>query len=223
MMFKKRKAVWLLGSVILMMLVTSAFAQEISVTTVKARPGSTVKVALQGPGDGIAGINFTILFDHTILSNPTVSIEAGSLAEGFLLDQNVPSDGELRAVIYPETGNPVPTFTAGSGTICNISFDVAAGATICSESALNLVDLLPPPGDEGTPEQCGVSNASGESITSTYTFADGAIQITRPGDFNNDGSVNIVDYGMLAAGWGTTYNIVHYGQLAANWLQSCTY
>lgn len=216
MMFKKRKAVWLLGSVILMMLVTSAFAQQISVTTVKARPGSTVKVALEGPGDNIAGINFTITYDNTVLSNPQVSIEAGSLAESFLLDQNVPQDGEVRAVIYPESGEPVPTFTAGSGTICNISFDVAPGATICTPVTLDLAD--------GTvPEQMGISNAAGESITSSYTFVDGAVQVTRPGDFNNDGAVNIIDYGMLAAGWGTTYTIVQYGQLAANWLQSCTF
>jgi hypothetical protein len=220
MMFKKRKAVWLLGSVILIMLVTSAFAQQISVTTVKARPGSTVKVAIQGPGDGIAGINFTILFDHTVLTNPTVSIEAGSLAEGFLLDQNVPSDGELRAVIYPESGDPVPTFTAGSGTICNISFDVAAGATICSTKALSFpgFDPEPPPG-----EQLGVSNAAGDSITSSYTFANGAVQVTRPGDFNNDGFVNIIDYGMLAAGYGSTYLLPQYGQLAANYGLSCTF
>ena len=215
-MFKKRKAVWLLGSVILIMLVTSAFAQEISVTSVMARPGSTVKVALQGPGDGIAGINFTITYDHTVLSNPQVSIESGSLAEGFLLDQNMPQDGEVRAVIYPESGDPVPTFATGSGTICNISFDIAIAATICTPVTLDLAD-------GSVPEQMGISNAAGESITSSYTFADGAVQVTRPGDFNNDGAVNIVDYGMLAAGWGTTYTIIEYGQLAANWLQNCTF
>jgi len=36
------------------------------------------------------------------------------------------------------------------------------------------------------------------------------------GDFNNDGEVNLLDYNVLVAGFGTTYNLLDYNHLVAN-------
>jgi len=38
-------------------------------------------------------------------------------------------------------------------------------------------------------------------------------------DFNNDGSINLLDYNLLKAGFGTTYNLLDYNTLRSQWGQ----
>ena len=213
-MIKKRKVVWLLGSVLLL-LAASAFAQtDITIGQVMGAPGRSATVQITGTGDDIAGVNFTITYDSAVLSNPVVAIPTGALSEGFLLDQNVPQDGEVRAVIYPESA-PIPTFTTGAGVIAEITFDIAQGATQCTPSAVEW--------DLGTPTDplTGVSDENGSSITGDYNFVTGQIQTTIPGDFNADGSVNLSDFTILVAGWGVDYSLSDFTLLVANWNTSC--
>ncbi len=223
-MFRKGRVVQLL-CVISMLMIVSAFAQgTISVTKqggaagpAMGAPGKkAVKLEVRGPGDDIAGMNFTIQYDADFLENPKASL--GTLSStGFSIDQFVVAPGEFRVIIFPSSAAPIPTFTAGEGVMANLEFDVKSVTTgFCTS-----VNLILAKGTQNDVELIGISNAAAESITDQYTTQDGAIKVTRPGDFNSDGNVNIQDYGMLAAGWGTVYNIVNYGQLAANWLQNC--
>ena len=210
-MMKKGKGVGIL-SIVILLLATSAFAQTVNVKDVKGAPGATVTTQLEcTDGGDMSGINFTITYDPAILTNPQVSL--GDLADGFTLDQNVPTAGELRAVIYPPSA-PVENFKDQAGAIANIAFTVANDATECASTNLTLAD-----GSE--PEKMGVSDKTGVSTTGNYTLQSGTFEVTMAGDFNGDGNVNIFDYGMLAAGWGTTYNIFDYGKLAANWGKTC--
>lgn len=39
---------------------------------------------------------------------------------------------------------------------------------------------------------------------------------SRPGDFNSDGKVNLLDYNLLVSGYGTSYNLTHYNLLVAH-------
>jgi len=208
MISKKRNAVWLPG-VLLLLLATMAFSQVIEVTDIKCAVGKKATAKLQGPGDDIAGINFTIIYDSAQLLNPQVTL--GALASGFTLEQNIPTPGELRAVIYSD---PVATFATGQGIIANISFDVAITTEHCTDLVLDLAD-----GSE--PEKMGVSDADGNSITSNYTFEDGSILATIPGDFNADKAVNLTDFTLLVGGWGVTYNLSDFTMLVAHWMMSC--
>jgi hypothetical protein len=209
MISKKRKAVWLLG-VLLLLLAATAFSQStIKLTDVYCAVGKKATVKLQGPGDGIAGINFTIGYDSAQLKNPLVTL--GALATGFTLEQNIPTAGELRAVIY---NDPVTTFGTGQGDIAIINFDIDITTEHCTNLVLDLAD-----GSE--PEKMGISDADGNSITSNYTLEDGSILATIPGDFNADKAVNLTDFTLLVVGWGSTYTLSDFTMLVAHWMMSC--
>jgi hypothetical protein len=211
MMMKKAKCVGIL-SIVILLLVTSAFAQTVSVMDAKGAPGATVSTELHcTDGGDMSGINFTITYDPAILSNPQVTL--GDLAADFTLDQNVPTAGELRAVIYPPSA-PVTNFKDDAGAIANIAFTVAGDATHCSTTNLTLAD-----GSE--PEKMGVSDKSGVSTTGNYTLQSGTFQVTLPGDINNDGSVNMIDYSVMSAYWGNPYNMIDYSKMSAYWGQKC--
>jgi hypothetical protein len=202
-----------------MLLATTTFAQNvITLSNPMAAPGSTVNVALGGPGKDIAGINFAVGYDPTVLSNPQVSL--GDLTQGCISDFNVFKDvgqnetGELRGIVYSD---PVQSFTDATGVIATISFKVAVSATSCTPTALQLLT--------STPQQFGISNTAGDSITisGNYTTQNGSVKVTLPGDFNNNGSVTISDFTTLVEGWLTTYTISDFTRLVENWLQSCSY
>jgi hypothetical protein len=202
-------------SVLLMLLATTTFAQNvISLSNPKAAPGTTVNVDLSGPGGNAAGINFAIQYDPAVLSNPQMTV--GALTQGCKSDYNVFKDvslneiGEFRGIIY---NDPVQSFTDAPGVIATISFKVAASAPTCTATNLQLLKT--------SSERFGISNTVGVSTTGNYTTLDGSVNVTLSGDFNADGKVNIVDYGILASGWGTKYHIQDYGKLAANWQKKC--
>ena len=208
MMIQKGKCMRLL-SVLLMLLATTTFAQVISLSNPMAAPGSTVNVDLSGPGGNIAGINFAVGYDPAVLSNPQMSL--GALTLGCQSDYNVLT-GEIRGIIYYD---PVQSFLAGPGVIATISFDVAASATPCTPTILQLLKI--------SSEQFGISNTAGVSTTGNYTTPDGSVKVTRPGDFNNNGSVTISDFTTLVEGWQTIYSISDFTRLVENWQQSCSY
>lgn len=215
-------------SVLLMLLATTTFAQNvISLSNPMAAPSiingatNTVSVDLSGPGGNTAGINFAVKYDPVVLSNPQMSL--GDLTPGLTIksDCNVLKDaglekGEFRGIIYYD---PVQSFTDAPGVIAKISFNVAASATPCIPSTLKLL--------KSSGEQFGISNTVGVSITDNppgnYTTQDGSVRVTYPGDFDNNGSVNIFDFNKLVVGWGTTYNIYDFNGLVVNWQQSCSY
>lgn len=204
-----------------LLLATVAFAQDNSLTvgTAKGAPGATgIEVTLTGAGPNmgdVAGINFAIQYDSTVLANPNVTL--GDVATGFQIDQNTPVAGEHRALIIPPSSG-ITTFS-GAGVIANISFDVAnvAEANYCTDISL-ILDKGPAGSD--TP-LVGVSDDAGVSITDNFSLASGSIMVTRPGDLNSDGAVNFLDYSVLAGGWGTLYNFLDYSKLAQNWGLSC--
>jgi len=214
-MIQKGKCMRLL-SVLLMLLATTTFAQVISLSNPMAAPGSTVNVDLSGPGGNIAGINFAVGYDPAVLSNPQMSL--GALTTGCKSDSNVFKDaglnetGEFRGIIYYE---PVQSFTDAQGVIATISFKVAASATPCTPTILQLLKI--------SSEQFGISNTAGVSTTGNYTTPDGSVKVTRPGDFNNNGSVTISDFTTLVEGWQTIYSISDFTRLVENWQQSCSY
>ena len=206
-------------SLLLMLLATTTFAQNvITLSTPMAAPGSTVNVDLSGPGGNIAGINFAVGYDPAVLSNPQVSL--GALTVGCTSDYNVFKDvsqnetGELRGMIWHD---PVQSFTDATGVIATISFKVAAGATSCTPTALQLL--------KSTPQQFGISNTAGDSITisGNYTTQDGSVKVTLRGDFNNSSNVDISDFTNLVEGWGTIYQLSDFTGLVENWQQSCSF
>ena len=210
-MMKKGKGVGIL-SIVILLLATAAFAQTISVEDVKGAPGATVSTELNCTAAAdMSGINFTITYDPAILTNPQVTL--GDVAEGFTLDQNVPTAGELRAVIYPPSA-PVGNFKDQPGAIADIAFTVASDAAECASTNLTLAD-----GSE--PEKMGVSDKNGVSTTGNYTLQSGTFEVTLKGDFNGDGIVSLPDFTILVANWGTIYQLSDFTLLVANWQKSC--
>jgi hypothetical protein len=215
MMIQKGDCMRLL-SVLLMLLATTTFAQVITLSNPMGAPGSTVNVDLSGPGNNIAAINFAVGYDPAVLSNPQLSL--GALTQGCISDYNVIKDvsqnetGEFRGIIYHD---PVQSFTDATGVIATISFKVAAGATPCTPTNLQLL--------KSTSEQFGISDTAGASTTGNYTTQDGSVRVTLPGDFNNNGAVTISDFTMLVEGWQTTYFLSDFTRLVENWQQTCSY
>jgi len=207
-MLKKCKIAGLVGMVLLLLAISAFSATTISISDVKGSPGETITAELRGTGDGIAGINFTIAYDPLVLTNPLVTL--GDLTTGFALDQHVPQDGEVRAVIYSD---PVGNFKSGEGVIAKVAFTVDAGATPCQDSALTI--------DTSVPEKFGLSDDEGVSITGDYTTQNGTFGATYPGDLNYDGGVNMLDYSILSAYWGNPYTMLDYSKLSAYWGSKC--
>ena len=220
MMLRKGKGLLILC--LALFLATAVYAQDNSLTvgTAKGAPGAAgIQVTLDGAGPNmgdVAGINFAIQYDSTILENPSVTL--GDVATGFQIDQNTPVAGEHRVLIYPPSEGII-TFS-GAGVIANISFDVKS--TVDSANYCSDISLILDKGPEGSDTPLvGVSDDAGVSITDNFSLASGSIMVTRPGDLNNDGNVNFLDYSVLAAGWGTIYNFLDYSKLAQNWGLTC--
>jgi len=214
---------------LLVLMLGTAVAQDTTFKVVNAlgqdaiwgAPGKEMKVYLKGNGsgldeNGIAGINFTIKYDSTMLTNPVVT--AGDLASGFTKADNVPADGELRVVIYP-AAPPIPTFKAEEGTIAEITFTVAATVTPCTDTSPITVDV-------SAPEKFGVSNKLGVSITDQgydTNIQNATFKATHRGDLTFDGHVNAFDFLELSNKWKAPggYNALDFLDLSNSWKNGC--
>lgn len=101
--------------------------------------GSTVNVPINlSDGSNISALGFTLTFDPAIISIPSrAAVTRGSLVlANFSLSANTATAGKVLIIIAPPLESPVPTLTAGSGSVAVIGFQVAAGAAVGASSPL---------------------------------------------------------------------------------------
>ena len=139
------------------------------------------------PDTTIAGVQFNLSFDHTIL-------QANSVTEGDLLDQGGASTffvgGTIDNVAGTITDVAGAIITPGqtvssAGTFATISFTALAAGT----SALTLSGVV-------------VGDITGTAVSITVTG--GSVTVYANWDVNMDGDVNVLDMTLVGQHWGET-------------------
>ena len=103
-----------------------AFAQGIDIGDASGNPGETVlaPVTLTAASDMTAAF-IRVNYNATVLENPSAA--AGALASsGHALDFHSPQAGQLNVMVCPSSG--APAFTAHSGVLFYLQFDIKSGA-----------------------------------------------------------------------------------------------
>ncbi len=151
--------------VIISMLFTFGYAQTtITVGNATGAPGSQVNVDITiSDSSSIAGMNFGVSFDPTIVSNPSVA-KGGIIPAEFTLESNLADN--YRFLFYKD---PTGNITTGGGTIATLTFTIAPGANGGAVSPINIV-----------PANFGVSNDQGVSTTGNYVIQNGSITVSGP-------------------------------------------
>ena len=130
----------------------------------------TIPVTLtEAAGAQLSTLRVDIGYDPTLLLNPKAVLGAAGGAAGKTLDSSTPATGVFRVSLY-DTGNAV----LGNGILANVTFSVAASATIGTGIALS-----------DTPQ---ASDPAGNDLP--VTGAGGTVSvIALPGDCNGDNGV----------------------------------
>jgi len=118
---------------------------ELVAGSVSGAPGEVVQVPVNLTSSGdVAGIQFDLTYDHNLLTYQGKIY--GSLTNGkdtdenniFNITTNLQSDDELRVMIYSTTNTLI---AAGTGTVVELKFQVAAGAAPGQICSLELNDV----------------------------------------------------------------------------------
>jgi len=118
---------------LLLFLATTAGAQTVSVGAPAGRCGQSVTVPVSIDNvSGLLSVELRIAFDNAALT--VANVAPGTLTSGFATSSNVVGGNSLR--IAMASGSPV----SGSGTIANVTFNVAAAAS--GTAALTISNVL---------------------------------------------------------------------------------
>ena len=118
-------------------------------------------------------------------------------------------------------GNPKPIFFE-AGKQFNISKE-ATGLTQTMNFAVSYADINKPDLNNNSqkPTRIQINGYFIDPVTLQTSLPDARcvvqFNIERPGDFNSDGKVDILDYNKLVAGFGRPYTIFDYNVLVENW------
>ncbi len=155
----------------------------LSVSDVQAAPGSTgniITVSLLNTS-AVAGAEWWLIYDSTVgitLTGVKITSRTADFATTFSLDTGNPGAVKAHVLLY-NVGTA--TITPGTGSILELSFDVASSAIGGSISTLSFANA-------------NLSDASGNPIASNYSDTGiFTIKTCVAGDINCDGSVNIYD------------------------------
>lgn len=100
-----------------------ASGAQVSIPDTQADPNTTVAIAVQASGAvGIAGFQFTITFDASVLSLDSVT--AGTLTDGWMVTPNIAS-GQVRVAGVDGTLSGI---SENSGSLLKLSFKVTGSA-----------------------------------------------------------------------------------------------
>jgi len=196
-MIKTRK--WLVAPVVLL-LISALFCSTILVsadpaTTVTVQPATkvvgigdtfTVDVFVD-PDTNIAGVQFSLSFDHTIL-------QANGVTEGNLLSQ-------LGASTFFQSG----TISNGAGTITSVAGAIITpGASVSQEGTFATVSFNATAAGTSALTLSGVIVGDTTGTAVTITTTGGSVMVCPDWDVNMDGSVNVLDMILVGNHWGET-------------------
>jgi hypothetical protein len=194
----KHKSKWLMVPFVLLLMAAlllpgTAFATPDTAVTVEPASqnvsiGETFTVDIYvDPDTAIAGVQFSLSFDQTIL-------QANSVTEGNLLTQGGASTFFQAGTINNGAGTITNVAGAiitpgasvsGAGTFATISFNATAAGT----SNLNLSNVI-------------VGNTGGSAVAITVTG--GSVMVFPDWDVNMDTFVNVLDMILIGNHWGET-------------------
>jgi len=164
-----------LSAFVLAIVAVPAFAQggtrNYRVVNVNATPGTQVAVSVELDSLGNeAAASFSLNFDQTKLSNPTITLGTGAPA-GLALTINPNQAGSGRLGILVDSSN---TFALGVRQVVSVRFDVAAGAP----GGPTVIDF------GGTPIPRSTSDALANLLDATYEA--GAVNIASAAAADNE-------------------------------------
>jgi uncharacterized repeat protein (TIGR02543 family) len=117
----------------------SASTLSVSIPDTQTLPDSTVSIPITvSDADGIAGGNFTVTFNSSILAAMDVTTTA--LTSGFVLTKNLGTPGEVRIALASATVISDASHTGGA--LVAITFAVAASAASGATSPLTLTQAV---------------------------------------------------------------------------------
>jgi len=179
-MFRRYSLSFVFAFIFIVLAMPSGHAVSIGFGSVEGRIANTVMVPVSITSDGgVGGINLRITYDPAILTLP--SVQAGPLmTASHVAESHSPTPGQLNVLAYAP--NTPAAFSANSGQVLYLVFEVDAGVTPGVVTQLNLTGSI-----GGTPSipSSGLSALGGSAIGHTasggsVTAVIDAIMITFP-------------------------------------------
>lgn len=140
--------------------------ETITVENAHGNPGSQVNVNITCTNAAsVAGMNFAITFDPTVISNID-AVKGALVPNDFSFEKNKKAANEFRFLFYKD---PTGNITTGAGTIAVVTLTISAGANGGQTSPINI-----------DPANFGVSNDQGVSTTGGYAIVNGTLTVDGP-------------------------------------------
>ena len=142
---------------------TDAYAADLSIAVVSAKPGETIGIPVSLNSNGqIAGIQFDLEYDKQNLSLDTKVVKGALLAnEDYVVDSNSIDKG-MRIIVYSPGGK---TITGGQGTAISIPLHISN--TVSSGTSLPLII-----------NNLTISDADGVDITNQASVNNGEVTVS---------------------------------------------
>jgi len=156
------------------LLVCSAFAVTVSIPNTNVNPGTaTVLIPVNiDDATGVAGFQFTVTFDNTILNATGAS--AGSLTNGWFLQVNTGVAGQISVI-----GASASPITSGSGSLCILQFNVVGTPASTTNLNFSVHKLLDFNAQQITHTATnGTLHINGYTISGTVSLVGGSGQVT---------------------------------------------
>lgn len=163
MRFRGLTILTMAGTILFGGMASSALAQTFSLESVEARAGTAVNVRLfvtGGPANTSA-LNFTINYDPTQVASIT-GVRAPGIAAGYVYDQNTPTSGQYRGVLYAQNSSVAAFSTVNQTHVATLTVTLQPGLAAGTRVPLTLMNIFEQP--DNITGLVGLSDSAGVSV-----------------------------------------------------------